>query len=176
MDLTRPIPPDPYTLLPAVPAFTLTSEDLAPDGPLPSRHAAAHDNLSPQLSWTGFPAETKSFTVTCFDPDAPTASGFWHWMLIDLPATVTSLARGAGGPDQPLPGNAFHLRCDASVWGYNGAAPPAGDHPHRYYFVVHAVDLDHLPIDSDSPGAVMGFNLAFHTLGRAKLMATYAIA
>lgn len=174
MDLSRPRPPDPYTLLPAVPTFTLTSQDLTADMPLDKRHAAANQNASPQLSWTDFPANTRSFAVTCFDPDAPTASGYWHWLLIDLPATATSLERGAGGENEPLPGNAFHIKNDSGTRGYYGAAPPKGDHLHRYYFVVHAVGVEHLPVRPISSPAQVGFNLTFHTLARAKLMSTYS--
>ena len=119
----------------------------------------------------GVTVTTKSFVVTCFDPDAPTPCGFWHWSLVDIPADVTSLDTGAAVGD--LPGNAFHLRNDGGEAGFMGAAPPPNDHPHRYFFVVHAVGQDSLGIDESASNAVMSFNLAFKTLGRAIIHGTY---
>jgi Raf kinase inhibitor-like YbhB/YbcL family protein len=173
MSLDRPVPPDPYSMLPAVPGFTVTSQDITAGAPIERRFAhtsAGGDNLSPQLSWSGFPAETRSFAVTCYDPDAPTASGFWHWSMVNVPASVTSLETGA-----EVPAGAFCVRNDFGENGYGGPAPPPGDRPHRYYFVVHAVDVDRLDVTPEVPPAVVGFNLAFHTLARAVLQATYQI-
>lgn len=177
MSLERPVAPDPYELLPAVASFTVTSEDLTPNGPLGSAHVHGSaepngENKSPQLSWSGFPEGTKSFTVTCFDPDAPTPSGFWHWLLVDVPVTTTSLPTDAGsGAD--LPAGAFQVRNDFGTKDFLGAAPPSGDQVHRYYFVVHAVDVESLGIDSDATPAVVSFNLVFHTLARAQLIGTF---
>jgi Raf kinase inhibitor-like YbhB/YbcL family protein len=171
MSLERPVHPNPYDLLPRVPSFTVTSDDVGDGKPLKDDQVASAGNTSPQLSWEGAPAGTKSFTVTCFDPDAPTPSGFWHWVLVDLPADVTSLAAGAASGD--LPGAAFHCRNDGGEKGFMGAAPPAGDQVHRYFFVVHAVTEETLGVDSDSSPAVVSFNLAFKTAGRAILHGTY---
>lgn len=178
MRLQRPEAPDPYSLLPAVEAFAVNSTDIADAAQLDHRFlytGAEPDagNLSPHLSWSGFPAETRSFVVTCFDPDAPTPSGFWHWVLVDLPASATSLDAGAGSDGAALPGKAFHVRSDWGSKEYGGAYPPPGDRPHRYYFVVHAVDVDALGVDSDATPAVVSFNLAFHTLARAIITPTY---
>ncbi|MER8186711.1 YbhB/YbcL family Raf kinase inhibitor-like protein [Kitasatospora sp. NPDC094015] len=165
--------PLPYDFLPKVPAFTLTSADLVDGGTMPEPHVHGGDNLSPQLSWSGHPAGTRSFAVTCFDPDAPTASGWWHWLAVNLPAGTTELARGAGSSDADLPGEAsFHVRNDFPGHRYDGAAPPPGP-AHRYVFAVHALDLPALELQPDTPAAMAGFNLTFHTLARALLTVEY---
>ncbi len=174
MSLERAVAPNPYDFLPAVPTFTVTSKDIAEGVRLGDDFVYGGGNHSPNLSWSGSPAETKSFVVTCFDPDAPTPSGFWHWVLVDLPGSVTELPRGAGGSASPLPGAAFHIRSDMGGKEYGGAAPPPGDRDHRYFFVVHAVDVPSLGVSSDASPAVVSFNLAFHTLARATLVATYS--
>lgn len=173
MSLERPVKPDPYGLLPAVPSFDVSSVDVSEGQPLNDDQVASAGNTSPQLSWSGAPPGTKSFTVTCYDPDAPTPSGFWHWVLVDLPANVTSLAAGAGAESAILPGNAFMCRNDGGEHAFMGAAPPEGDQVHRYYFVVHAVGEEALGVDSDASAAVVSFNLAFKTLARGILMGTY---
>jgi Raf kinase inhibitor-like YbhB/YbcL family protein len=135
---------------------------------------AGGEDRSPQLSWSGFPEGTKSFAVTVYDPDAPTASGFWHWAVANLPASVTELPSGAGDKDAPqLPDGAIQLRNDGGFAGYVGAAPPSGHGPHRYFVVVHAVDTETLDVTADTTPAVLGFNLFFHTLARATLVVTY---
>lgn len=171
----RPVAPDPYSaLLPPVPGFAVTSTDVADGAPIDPRHTFGGDNLSPQLSWSGFPAETQSFAVTVFDPDAPVVSGFWHWVVANVPASVTSLATGAGAADgSGLPGGAIQTRNDFGAAGYGGCAPPAGDRPHRYFVAVHAVDTAHLDVDGSATPAVVGFNLIFHTLARAVIVPTF---
>lgn len=171
MDLTRPVPPDPYTLLPKVPTFTVVSADAADGEPMPTIHTAAGGNVSPQLSWSGFPPDTRSFAVTCFDPDAPTPAGFWHWAVIDLDGT--SLEQGAGQSDLMLPGAAFHLRNDGGEAAYMGAAPPKGDMLHRYIFAVHALDVDTLDVDEDATPTRASFGMLFHTLARGYFTLTF---
>ena len=172
MSIERPVAPDPYELLPRLPLMGLESTDLTSGAPLPDAHVQAFGNTSPQLSWSGAPDETKSYVISCYDPDAPTPSGFWHWTLVDVPASVTSLATGAGaGTD--LPEGSFHIRNDASSKDYFGAAPPEGDQVHRYYFAVHAVRDETLGVDDDASAAVVAFNLAFKAVARGLLVATY---
>lgn len=171
MSLDRPVSPDPYELLPATASFSVNSADVTDGQPLKDDQVAAFGNSSPQLSWSGAPEGTKSYVITCFDPDAPTPSGFWHWVLVDLPADVTSLEAGAASRELPV--GAFHCRNDGGPKGFMGAAPPQGDQVHRYFFVVHAVGEDSLGVDSDASPAVVSFNLAFKTLGRAIIHGTY---
>jgi Raf kinase inhibitor-like YbhB/YbcL family protein len=160
-------------LLPAAGSFTLTSADIHDGERLDDKFAYATGNTSPQLAWSGFPAETKGFVVTCFDPDAPTPSGFWHWVLVGLAAEITHLPQDAA--DDELPKGAFHVRNDTGSAGYAGAAPPPGDAPHRYFFVVHAIDVEALDVTHAATPAVVSFNLAFHTLARAQIVPTYSL-
>lgn len=164
-------PPSPYGFLPQVTTFTVTSNDVTDGQTLPTdqvsgKMGAGGTDTSPHLSWSGVPAGTQSFAVTCFDPDAPTASGFWHWAVANIPADVTELPTGAGD-GSGLPESAVTLRNDVGGLEYIGAAPPPGHGPHRYMFVVHAVDVPRLEVDSSASPAFLGFNLFSHTLGRA---------
>ncbi|MCX5080813.1 YbhB/YbcL family Raf kinase inhibitor-like protein [Streptomyces sp. NPDC056121] len=172
-DLKRP--PLPHDFHPKVPSFTVVSEDFEPGAVLKDAQVYAAGNTSPQLRWEGFPAGTKSFAVTCFDPDAPTGSGFWHWTVFDIPVSVTELPAGAGsGKFEGLPAGAVQVRNDYGTKDFGGAAPPPGDPAHRYVFTVYAVDQEKLGPDSDASPAVVGFNLRFHTLARAQVLAEYA--
>lgn len=168
---------NPFAKLPEVEAFRLTSNDIAEGLPLPAQHYASGveggKDLSPHLKWSGAPEGTKSYAVTAYDPDAPTGSGFWHWAVINIPANVTELPTGAGDEHgSGLPQGALQLPNDARLERFIGAAPPAGHGPHRYYFVVHALDVEDIGVDRSATPAVLGFTMLGHTLGRAVLVAT----
>ncbi|MCU1404211.1 MAG: hypothetical protein JWQ43_514 [Glaciihabitans sp.] len=166
-------PSSPYDAIAEVPGFTLTSTDVTHGEQLPSPQVsgifgAGGTDTSPQLSWDGFPAETKSFLVTVYDPTAPTASGFWHWAVADIPAGTTSLDTGAGDDEgSGLPEGAWQIKNDASIARYLGAAPPAGSGKHNYYIAVHALDVESLGIDHGASPAFLAFNASGHTLARA---------
>lgn len=151
--------------------FTLSSNDITDGGALPDAQVYAGGNTSPHLKWSGAPEGTKSYAVTCYDPDAPTGSGFWHWTVANIPADVTELATGAAS--RGMPAGAVQGRTDFGEPGFGGAAPPPGHGPHRYIFTVFAVDTDRLDVTPENSGAVFGFNLHFHTLARASITATY---
>ncbi|MED7931374.1 YbhB/YbcL family Raf kinase inhibitor-like protein [Nonomuraea sp. LP-02] len=168
---------NPFARLPQVPSFTLTSTTLADGAPWPAEQMSASlpggKDISPQLSWSGAPEGTKSYAVTVYDPDAPTGSGFWHWAVADIPATVTELPEGAGDDTGTgLPHGAYQLPNDARVPRYLGAAPPAGHGPHRYFVVVHALDTETIGVPATATPAYLGFTIAGHLLGRAVLTAT----
>lgn len=170
-------PYNPYDFLPELPSFTLTSADVTEGQPLKNAQVsgimgAGGEDISPQLSWSGFPEETRSFAVTVFDPDAPTASGFWHWAVANLPATVTELPAGVGDGSM-LPGDALTLCNDAGMRRYVGAAPPAGHGYHRYFVVVHALSVEKLDLTEDASPAYLGFNLFMKALARAVIHGTY---
>ena len=178
MNLDRPVAPDPYTLLPQVPALEVSSTSFQDGSRLPEKHVFngwgfSGGNISPQLSWSGAPEGTRGYAVTCFDPDAPTPSGFWHWLLIDIPSDVTSLEEGAGTPEA-APKGAFHVANDFGNKRYDGPAPPAGDYGHRYMFAVHALDTDDLGLDDTASAAVTAFTMGGHTLARGVVTGIYS--
>ena len=136
----------------------------------------AGGNVSPSLNWSGVPKGAKSLALSVYDSDAPTGSGFWHWVVFDMPPTVTSLPKGAGDPKSGLmPKGAIQSRTDFGVPGYGGPCPPQGDPPHHYHFTLFAVDVDKFDdMDANVSAAVVGFHLHFHNKGIAKFVATYA--
>ncbi|MCU7728384.1 YbhB/YbcL family Raf kinase inhibitor-like protein [Actinoplanes sp. KI2] len=170
---------NPFARLPQVPGFELKST-AAVDGMAlpPAQHSGAFgipggQDISPDLTWSGAPKGTKSYAVTVFDADAPTMSGFWHWAVFNIPATVTALPAGAGAADGAgLPQGAVQLPNDARLPQYIGAAPPAGHGEHRYFITVHALDIADLDLAADGTPAYLNFTIASHTLGRATIVAT----
>lgn len=167
---------DPYAGMREVAEFALTSADIQDGEPLPAEVYAEHaggSNRSPQLSWSGFPAETKSFAVTCFDPDAPTGSGFWHWSVANIPLEVTELPAGAGAPGSALlPAGAITMPNETRDPSFTGAAPPEGTGVHHYWFVVHALDVERIDVEPEATPAVMGFTMRDAVIARAVLVAT----
>jgi Raf kinase inhibitor-like YbhB/YbcL family protein len=160
-------------------ALKVTSPDVAPgkmisDEQVFNGFGCTGKNISPALSWSGAPAGTKSFAVTVYDPDAPTGSGFWHWVVFNIPADTTALAKNAGDPKAGLaPKGSVQSRTDFGVPGWGGPCPPKGSKAHRYEFTVFAVDSDHIEATPDTSAAVVGFNLHFHTLAKGKLTGLY---
>jgi Raf kinase inhibitor-like YbhB/YbcL family protein len=161
--------------------LTVTSDSFKDGDYLAQDHVLSADfgfgcaggNRSPHLKWSGAPAGTKSFAVTCYDPDAPTGSGFWHWVVVNIPPEATELALDAGNPASgKLPKGALQTRTDYGNAAYGGPCPPEGDHPHRYLFTVFAVG-ETLDVNADTSAAVIGFNLHFKTLAKAAIMGLY---
>jgi hypothetical protein len=157
----------------------VTSADIAPGAKIKDEQVAdvfgcKGSNLSPAIKWSGAPSGTKSFAVSIYDPDAPTGSGFWHWVVFNIPANVSELPKGAGDlKSGKMPAGAVQSRTDFGVPGYGGPCPPPGDKPHRYHITVFAVDVDHLDGDPNISAAVIGFQLHFHTLAKGTLTGLY---
>lgn len=169
-----------WLALPAAHALDLKSADLRDHGTLGSQQVlngfgCQGGDQSPQLTWSDPPAGTKSFVVTVYDPDAPTGSGWWHWVVYDIPADARSLAAGAGAAAGAgtLPPGAHPGRNDFGTLAFGGACPPAGDKPHRYVVSVHALKVEKLPVPAAPSGAMVGFMVHANALGSARLTATY---
>jgi Raf kinase inhibitor-like YbhB/YbcL family protein len=157
------------------PSFRVSSPDLAPGRPLAQAQlfdgfGCTGGNQSPALSWESAPAGTRSYAVTLYDPDAPTGSGWWHWVVFDLPASIKTLPADAA---RSLPAGARHARNDFGARSYGGACPPAGAGPHRYRLTVFALDVEHLDVPEDASTAYVGFLLHGHALAQATIEATY---
>ena len=173
---------DPFWRLPEVPSFSVTSSSL-----LDGQHLAPAQmsglmgvpgglDISPQLSWSGAPETTRSYAITIFDPDAPTMSGFWHWAVANIPASVTSVPEGAGDvAGSGLPAAAVQLANDAGGAHFIGGAPPGGHGSHRYVITVHALDVEDIGVTADSSPALLGFLMSSHILARATMTGTAEI-
>jgi len=131
-------------------------------------------NISPQLRWTPGPEGTKSYAITVYDPDAPTGSGWWHWLVYNIPASVTSLEQGAGKENSvSLPQGAVQGRSDFGTHAFGGACPPEGDKPHRYIFTIHALKTESIPAPEDASAAMIGFMLNANRLDEASFVTYY---
>jgi len=162
----------------AAPKFQLTSPDMQAGKPLGAAQVAntfgcTGGNASPALEWKNLPPGTKSLAVTAYDPDAPTGSGWWHWLVYDIPATATGIPAGVGGKGA-LPEGAKQGRNDCGIGDYCGACPPPGDKPHHYVFTVHALKVDRLPVPPEASAAMIGFMLNANSLGKATLVPVYS--
>jgi len=159
--------------------FTLESAEIKPNATIAAAQVfngfgCDGGNVSPSLSWKNAPAGTKSFAVTAYDPDAPTSSGWWHWIMFNIPAQVNTLPVGAGNPASgQVPKGAVQSKTDFGTHGYGGPCPPQGDKPHRYVFTVYALKVDRIDADENASGAMVGFMLDANKLDKASLTATY---
>lgn len=157
--------------------FTLTSTDVKSgvftDAQVLNTFGCSGGNVSPQLSWTNAPAGTKSFVLTMFDPDAPTGSGFWHWVVVNIPTSIGELPTGASTNATKLPPGSLETRTDLGTPGYGGPCPPAGNKPHRYIFTLHALKVEKLDVDVQTSAALVGFNVYMQEIGKATLTARY---
>jgi Raf kinase inhibitor-like YbhB/YbcL family protein len=159
-------------------AFELSSSDVPANSTIPMKNVykgfgCSGGNVSPALSWANPPADTKSFALTVYDPDAPTGSGFWHWVLFNIPAAVNSLPTGAGNPHGKHPKGAIEARNDYGDYAYGGPCPPPGDQPHHYIFTVYALKVDKLPLKRSTSDAVIGFMIHANQIDKATFTATY---
>ncbi|MGV1097832.1 YbhB/YbcL family Raf kinase inhibitor-like protein [Thiovibrio sp. JS02] len=155
--------------------LTLKSDDLSgqlTEDQVFSGFGCTGKNISPSLGWSGAPQNTRSFAVTVYDPDAPTGSGWWHWVVFNIPAQAKGLPADAGNPQKNLaPKGSVQSVTDYGMPGFGGACPPVGDRPHRYVFTVYALDVEKLDLDEKASPAMVGFNLNHHALAKASLIA-----
>ena len=162
--------------------FKLSSPEIKANSTLPksfefNNFGCSGENKSPALKWSGAPKDTKSFAVTMYDPDAPTGSGWWHWVVINIPADVTELLSNAGAANSTtLPKGAIQGRTDFGAAAWGGACPPQGDKPHRYIFTVYALKTDKIDVPADATAALIGYNIHGNMLGKASFTATYGRA
>lgn len=160
-------------------SFALTSheikhKDTIAEAQVYNAFGCSGGNISPSLAWSNAPAGTKSFAITVYDPDAPTGSGWWHWVLFNIPGNVTSLPASAGDlASGKAPAGAVQSRTDFGKPGYGGPCPPAGDRPHRYVFTVYALKTAKLEADENASAAMIGFMLNANQIGKASIQATY---
>lgn len=160
--------------------FEVTSPDISSTQPITMKHVfngfgCTGDNVSPALSWKNPPAGTKSFAVMVHDADAPTGgAGFWHWVVVNLPANATGVAQGAGAASgNALPEAARQINTDFGAPGWGGPCPPQGRAPHRYTFTVYALKVDKLDLPANATASLTGFMVNGNALGKASIEARY---
>ncbi|MFT4568997.1 MAG: Raf kinase inhibitor-like YbhB/YbcL family protein [Saprospiraceae bacterium] len=157
--------------------FTLTSADLGGEATITEEFdgfGCTGKNKSPQLSWKNAPEGTKSFAITMYDPDAPTGSGWWHWVVVDIPASASTFIQNAGKVDLDLaPEGAIQSITDYGAYGYGGPCPPVGHGIHEYMITIHALKTDKLGTNADTNPAVVGFNIWNNTIAKASIVAYY---
>ena len=174
----RALAPNPFDFLPPTGSFQVTSTDVAEGVQMSLAHVypdAGGENQSPAVAWSGFPDETASFAVSCFDVDAPTVGGWYHWFVLDIPTSVTSLARDAGSADgSGLPAGAIQLASSYGTPGYGGPYPPPGETLlHRYLLVVHALDVATLGVPAEATPNYASFQVTQHEIARGVLVPKY---
>ena len=163
------------SILSADSSFSLGSDTLKPELTKAEEYrgfGCNGENLSPELHWSNAPKGTKSFAVTVFDPDAPTDHGWWHWIVVNIPASVTHLPQNASAA-KVLPESAVETKNDYGEAAFGGPCPPKGDKPHRYIFTVYALDTDHLPVTPDMNYAQVVPLIQKHTIAEASIMSLY---
>ncbi|MEI7706682.1 MAG: YbhB/YbcL family Raf kinase inhibitor-like protein [Chlorobium sp.] len=157
--------------------FTLKSDDLKgqlTEEQVFSGFGCTGKNISPSLKWVNAPHDTKSFAVTVYDPDAPTGSGWWHWIIVNIPSNTNELKKDAGDPQKSVaPKGSIQSVTDYGKPGFGGACPPVGDKPHRYIFTVYALNVAKLDVDGKTPPAMIGFMLNQNAIAKASLISYY---
>ena len=168
-----------YVTIAHAAGFKLHSPTIKPNSTLTSNQVlngfgCSGKNISPELKWSGAPEGTKSFAITVYDPDAPTGSGWWHWVVYNIPATVTELTEGAGdSAGTKLPQGAMQGRTDFGGPGFGGACPPKGDKPHPYIFTVYALKVEKIDVPADASAAMVGYMIKSNQIGSASFKAMY---
>ena len=161
------------------PSFELTSQDIKPGSSIKIKHVfdgfgCVGDNLSPQLSWNNAPAETRSFAITAYDPDAPTGSGWWHWVVLNIPKNYTSLPQGFGTNNEfELSNSITQIKNDFSQHNFGGPCPPEKDKPHRYIFTIYALKKDQISLNKDATSALAGFMINANMIAKKSFTAYY---
>jgi len=160
--------------------FTATSPDLDAQKPIANKYVykgfgCEGENVSPAVVWQGAPEGTKSFAVAVHDPDAPTGgSGWWHWLVINIPADMHGLQQGSGDPAaKKMPKAVVQTRTDFGKPGWGGPCPPQGNKPHRYIFTVYALKVDKLDVGEDASGALVGYMINTNSIAKASFTAKY---
>lgn len=158
------------------PTFRLWSDDLK-GGTFAHEHTynsfgCTGGNVSPHLAWTGAPQDTRSYVITMYDPDAPTGSGFWHWVVANVPASTMMISTNASRTPR-MPAGSLETRTDFGPPGYGGPCPPPGDQPHRYIFTIHALGVDSIDVDVNTSAALVGFMTSNHRLASASFVARH---